>query len=449
VVKLSVWAEKIRQDKERIIEEISKELRERYPWLLEKKLVGEDYEKAREIVRAAVHSSKDLIPEERTEVVGRIMGQVTGYGPLQELFVGTVYVPDLGPVDASEITEVMVVPAPDGLPKAFYSCHGRRYYAGNHYFPNNGALLEYCQKICDDSGRPLVVDSPIQDAWLKDGTRVAVVAFGASPLGPALTMRKSPLLRPPLPMDELVKKNMLPEFAARFCRDLLAKGYAKVGIFGRTDSGKTTFMKAVALFYPREKRIIITETSYEFFLPGFDNCLNLVEVVSNGVVIVDMTMLCNVVNRSNPDISIVGELRSKEIVPALQIAASTSCFLTTGHAGTIRDLRTRIVGMHRDAGIELPRDSLNETISTLFDFVIFLGKETRTKEEKRTLMSIEEVVPGGYRTIIRFDFDEFAATGKRRWLYVNPVSNEMLSKLAFQGAELLPEYKEVKKKYLY
>lgn len=444
------WIKDIQRDRENIIEELSKELRQKHPWLLTKKLVGRDYEKACEIVRTAVLSNKELLFEEKDEAFRRIMGQVTGYGPLQEFFVGTVRVPDISrPVDASEITEIMVVPAPDGPPKVFYSCHGRRYYAGDNYFPDNKVLLEYCQKICDDSGRPLVVDSPIQDVWLKDGTRVAVVAFGASPLGPAVTMRKSPLLMLPLPMDELVKKNMLPEFAARLCRDLLIKGYAKIGIFGRTDSGKTTFMKALALFYPRYKRIIITETSYEFFLPGFDNCLNLVEVISAGVVIVDMTMLCNVVNRSNPDISIVGELRSKEIVPALQIAASTSCFMTTGHAGTIRDLRTRIVGMHRDAGIELPRDSLDETISTLFDFIIFLGKETRTKEEKRTLMSIEEVVPGGYRTIIRFDFDEFAATGKRRWIYENTVSKEKLSRLAFQGAEILPEYKEIKQKYLY
>ncbi|MCL6479394.1 MAG: Flp pilus assembly complex ATPase component TadA [Peptococcaceae bacterium] len=446
---MSDWAERIQRDKENIIEELSKSVRKEHPWLATKKLVGDDYDMAREIVKTAVFNSKELLHEERVEAINRIIGQLTGYGPLQDFFVGTVHVPGIGMVDASEITEIMVVPAPDKPPLVFFGCRGRRFYAGNHYFPDNQRLLEYCQKICDDSERPLVIDSPIQDAWLKDGTRVAVIAFGASPLGPTVTMRKSPLLRPPLPMEKLVKSNMLPEFAARLCRDLLVKGYAKIGIFGRTDSGKTTFMKAMALFYPKRKRIIIAETSYEFYLPGFDNCFNLVEVVSGGKVIVDMALLCNVINRSNPDISVVGELRSKEIVAALQIAASTSCFLTTGHAGNIRDLRIRIAGMHRDAGIELPRDSLDETIATLFDFIIFLGKETRTEEEKRTLMSIEEVIPGGYRTIIRFDFDEFAATGKRRWIYENNVSKEMLSRLAFQGAELLPEYKEIKQKYLY
>ncbi|TEB04700.1 Type IV secretion system protein PtlH [Pelotomaculum schinkii] len=451
---MSVWAEKIQRDKENIIEDLSKNIRKEHSWLVTKKLVGDDYDRAREIVKTAVFNNRELLHEERLETIQHVMGRLTGYGPLQELFVGRVHVPGIGTkdgmVNANEITEIMIVPAPDNKPPiVFFGCRGRRFYAGNHYFHDNQHLLQYCQKICDDSERSLITDSPIQDAWLKDGTRVNVIAFGASPLGPTVTMRKSPLLRPPLPMEELVKSNMLPEFAARLCRDVLNKGYAKVGIFGRTDSGKTTFMKAFALFYPPTKRIIIAETSYEFFLPGFDNCLNLVEVISGGKVIVDMTMLCNAINRSNPDISVVGELRSKEIVAALQIAASTNCFLTTGHAGSISDLRIRIAGMHRDAGIELPRDSLDETISTLSDFIIFFGKETKTQEEKRTMMSMEEVIPGGYRTIIRFDFDEFAASGKRQWIYENTISKEMLSHLAFQGAELLPEYKEIKQKYLY
>ncbi|MEW6727590.1 MAG: CpaF family protein, partial [Bacillota bacterium] len=66
------------------------------------------------------------------------------------------------------------------------------------------------------------------------------------------------------------------------------------------------------------------------------------------------------------------------------------------------------------------------------------------------LMSIVEVTPDGYRTIIRFDEEEFARTkGRtRRWVYEQPVSRERLAKLAFRGADIQPEYEQIHKKYL-
>ncbi|MDQ0287492.1 pilus assembly protein CpaF [Desulfofundulus luciae] len=432
------WLDLEEREKKRIVEEIARSL--------PKDLFTsrKDYAFIEEIVRRAVLTRSDLVaPHEVDDIVKAIAGQATGYGALQEFFLGP---------GAEEITEVMVNPSPDGVPRVFYGKHGRPWYAGNHYFKDNEEALRYFQKICEDSGRPLTEDAPIVDAWLKDGSRLAVFGFKVSPLGVGGTIRKSPLVRPPMPLEKLVENGMLPEFAARMLVDLLVKGHANIGVFGRTDSGKTTFLRALALHIDPLERTFIAETSFELYLPNLQNCINLVEVVVGDRVVVDMGSLVRTMNRNNPDRSIVGEVRGKEIVAASRMAASTSGgFWTTGHAGNVASLRTALKGMYREAGIELPREDLDEEISSMFHFLIFLDKETLTAEARRTLMEVVEVVPGeGYRTVIRFDTGEFAATkGKvRRWIYENPVTPERLSMLAFRGAEVKPEYEEVKERYL-
>jgi len=208
----------------------------------------------------------------------------------------------------------------------------------------------------------------------------------------------------------------------------------------------------MATFIDPSDRTFLGETSMELHLPHLPHCINLVEVVYGDKTIVDMSQICRTMNRNNPDRAILGEIRGKEIVAASQMASSTSGgFWTTGHAGTVRDLRTRIFGMHIEAGIQLPSDFLDEIIASMFDFIIFLDKETKTEHRKRTLMNIIEVTQDGYRDIIRFDYEEFLnSNGKtRRWIYENPIRVETLSKLAFNGATIKPEYESIRgEKYL-
>lgn len=435
------WSDHIERQREQIIDEIATQLSREHPDLFQGKTNLSGMET---LIKNAVLTRDDLAPGETESIIRAIMGQSTGYGVLQEFFTGT---------GAEEITEVFTNPSSDGVPKVFYGKHGRPWPAGRQYFRNNEELLRYCQKVCEDVGRPFTEDAPIVDAWLADGSRIAVVGFKASPLGVSLTIRKSPTTRPPMPLQKLVEFGMLPQFVADLLVDLLVKGHANVGFWGRTDSGKTTFMRALATFIDPLERVFIAETSFEMYMPNLPNCVNLVEVVYGDKTIVGMAQLCKTMNRNNPDRAIVGEIRSKEIIAASQIASSTSGgFWTTGHAGTINDLRTRLFGMYLDGGVQLPREFLDEIIASMFRFVIFLDKETSTEEGKRTFMELVEIIPGeGYKTIIRFDADEFTATGgkTRRWIYESSVSREGLSMLAFRGGEIKPEYEQVREKYLY
>ena len=453
------WLQVVEREKDMIIENLASKIAGENPEFFgDKSLNAEELNKITAIVKNAVLTQKELTPEEQKEATKTILGQITGYGILQDFFTHgqeVVLIGDMGEqriVDAGDITEVFINPTKDG-PITFCSYRGRAWQTEKkYYFKNNDEALRYCQKICEGAGRPFTQDASIVDAWLPDGSRIAVVGFRSSPLGVMATIRKSPLSRPPMPMEKLVDFNMLPSFAANLIRDLLVIGRANVGVFGRTDSGKTTFLRAMANYIDKIDRVFIGETSFEMHIPHLPNCINLVEVVYGDRTIVDLSQICRAMNRNNPDRAILGEIRGKEIVAASQMASSTSGgFWTTAHAGTIRDLRTRMFGMFLEAGIQLPMDFLDEIIASMFDFIIFLDKETKTKDRKRTMMEIIQVTEEGYRTIIKFDYNEFIKSdGKsRRWVFENPITDDMLGKLAFNGGVLKEEYlKPDKNKYL-
>lgn len=433
------WINHIESQKEAIIEDIASGLSREHPELFtEGALVGESYKTAETLIRNSVLTRKDLAPEEHEGVVKTIMGQATGYGPLSDYFIGP---------NTQEITEVMVNPSATG-PKVFYGMHGRLYPGGNQ-FKDNNEVTRYCQKICEDVGRPFTSDAPIVDAWLRDGSRIAVMGFKASPLGTALTIRKSPLVRPPLPLSKLVEYQMLPQFAADLCVDLVVKGHANLGLFGRTGSGKTTVLRAIGQYIDKNERAIIGETSFELAFPDLPNCINLVEVSYGATKLVTMTHICEAINRNNPDRALVGEIRGGEVVAASEIAESTSGgFWTTGHAGGVDELRSKLPKMFYRGGMPLPREYIDEQIGAMFHFLIFLDQAI---DGKPTLMSLVEVTGEEYRTIIRFDEDEFASSNckVRRWIYENPVSRKRISRLAFRGATMRPEYEQVHEKFLY
>ncbi|MGI9951358.1 ATPase, T2SS/T4P/T4SS family [Moorellaceae bacterium AZ2] len=433
------WLQHVEQQKEAIIEEVARQLMRDHPELFSGSLAGGSRLDAEALVRNAVFSRGDLTPDEKKDGVRVIMGQLTGYGPLQEFFTGP---------GAEEVTEVMVNPTPKG-PKVFYGMRGRQYAAPGTYFKDDEEVKRFAQKICEDAGRPFTADSPIVDAWLRDGSRLSVIGFKASPLGTALTIRKSPLVRPPLPLSALVKSGMMPGFIADFLVDLIVQGHANLGVFGRTDSGKTTVLRSLGEQIDPDERVIIGETSFELSLPTLPNCVNMVEVTYGGQKLVDLARICDVINRSNPDRAIVGEIRGGEVVAASEIAESTSGgFWTTGHAGGVDELRSRLPKMFYRGGMALPKEYVDEQIRAMFHFLLFFDKSF---DGKRTLMRVVEVTRDGYRTIFRFDEEEFARTrGQvRRWVYEVPVTTERLGRLAFRGAEVKPEYEQVHEKYFY
>lgn len=436
------WEEVVGNEQEQIIEEIAQQITRNNPGIFgNTSMTPEEYRAIEQLVRSAVVSHPKVAPVEVNEIVSVIMGQASGYGPLQPFFVGQ---------KSLEVTEVMVNPSTTG-PRAFYGRRGRLHPIPKTLFRSNKEATEFVQKICEDTGRFFGEDQPIVDAWLRDGSRLAAMGFKAAPLGTAFTIRKSPLVRPPMPLHALVAYSMFPAFAARLMIEGVIRGHANFGVFGRTDSGKTTVLRAMGNLFEPAERVIVGETSFELSFPHLPNLINLVEVGYADKKIVSMTTICEAILRNNPDRAVVGEIRGGEVVAASEIAESTSGgFCTTGHAGSVQDLCTRLPKMFERGGMKLPLEHVNNQVRSMFDFLFFFDKAF---DGNRTLMTIVEVTGdpvNPYNTIIRFDEDEFAATNGevRRWLYENPVTRKRLSRLAFRGAKNLDEFAGNKEKYI-
>lgn len=433
------WITYLERQKDTIIERLASDISRKHPDFFNKTLIGKERDEAEAMVRSVVYECGDLTVAEKEEAVRVIIGQATGYGPLEEFFVGP---------GAEEITEIMVNAMPDGAPRVFIGLDGRQHPVDKVLFRSNEQLSQYLRKICEDVGRPFTEDAPVVDAWLRDGSRIAVCGYKTTPVGACLTIRKSPLVRPPLPLDKLIENQMFPRFAAPLFRDLIVPGAANLAVCGRTDSGKTAVLRALGLFIDPADRTFVAEVSFELSFPHLPNCVNMVVVGYGDQETVSMSDLCAAFNRHNPDRTIVGEVRGGEIVAAANIAESTSGgFWTSLHAGDEGDLRSRLPKMFQEGGLPLRREDVDVQIRTMFHFLIFLDKAW---DNKRTFMKLVEVTEGGYRTIIRFDTQAFAESrgAVRRWIYENPISEQRLNALAFRGAVIRPEFREIHQQYL-
>lgn len=434
------WGSELKKTKEKIITELGNELRKE--GLLGKLGPEFNYESTRSKVRERVKNRSDVLPEQIEEIVYKIMGQATSYGPLQEFFVGP---------GAEKVEEVTVKPRHGEPPAVFAEIDGETHLMGHHYFDSNSDVVEYADKICQDVGKTFSENVPLLIAWLPDGSRVTIIGFKASPFGVIMIIRKSPVTRPPMPMETLVEHKMLPPFAAELIQNMLVKGHANLGYWGRTGCGKTTFMRAAGIAIDILERLFIAETYFEIFMPDLLNCINLTEVVHDGKKIVSLRDLGKIMNTSNPDRAWLGEVTGEEILVALQMATSLAGFWCTGHAETMKALRSRIWTLFFLAGVNLPKDFLDEIIASMFHFVIFLGRESLTSKRKRILLDIVEVSPtGDHKTIISFDRRKFAESKGQvyKWKYVNPISEESLLDMAFKGAILKPEYEKVHREIL-
>jgi len=121
--------------------------------------------------------------------------------------------------------------------------------------------------------RPLGFDlreSPIVDARLEDGSRVAV-AYPPSTPEVAITIRR--FGRKFLTADDLVRMGSLPRSVLESMASVASKD-GNILIAGGTGSGKTTLLNAVVGLLPGEDRIVVIEDTMEIRC-NHPNCVRL------------------------------------------------------------------------------------------------------------------------------------------------------------------------------
>lgn len=284
-------------------------------------------------------------------------------------------------LEDENITEIMV----NGCDSIFIEKRGEL-IKSNKSFDSEERLMDIIQNIVGDINRTVNERKPIADARLKDGSRVNIVLPPISINGPIVTIRK--FKKENYTLSDLVEMGSLSQKAKEFLEKIVKARY-NIFICGGTDTGKTTFLNALAYYIHKEERVVTIEDLAELKLDTVENLVSLeARDTSIEEAQVSIRDLIKTALRMRPDRIIVGEVRDSAVIDLMN-AYNTGHdgSISTGHGNSTKDMITRLITMFL-MGMELPEQAIKKQIASAIDIFVHLG---RNKNNKRVVFSIDEV----------------------------------------------------------
>ncbi len=313
---------------------------------------------------------KPLRAEEFRKLVGELMDEVLGLGPLEPLLADPT------------VNDILV----NGHRNVFVERNGILERARAR-FRDERHLLRIIEKIVSRVGRRVDESSPWVDARLEDGSRVNAIIRPCAIDGPSLSIRK--FSRNPLTLARMVELGTITEPAARFLRALV-EARMNILISGGTGSGKTTLLNAISAAIDDRSRIVTIEDAAELQLQQ----AHVVRLETrppnpNGQGAVIQRDLVRNALRMRPDRIIVGEVRGAEAFDMLQaMNTGHDGSMTTVHANSARDALGRVEQMVTMIGLDLPLSAVRAQVASGIQIVLQVA---RLSDGSRRLLSISEI----------------------------------------------------------
>lgn len=307
---------------------------------------------------------------ERKQLVGDVLDELLGLGPLEPLLKDPT------------ITDILV----NGPVNVFVERFGQLEPTPVR-FKDDKHLMRIIQKIVSAVGRRIDESSPMVDARLPDGSRVNAVVPPLALDGSLLSIRK--FARVPIGMDRLVEIGSIPPQLAEVLKAVVASR-RNVLISGGTGSGKTTLLNAMSAYVDGRERIVTIEDSAELQLQQ-RHVVRLETRPANIEGKGEITQRDLVKNalRMRPDRIILGEVRAGEAFDMLQaMNTGHEGSMTTVHANTPRDALSRIEQMIGMSGIDIPARSARAQIASAIHVVV---QVSRLSDGHRKLVSVAEI----------------------------------------------------------
>ena len=316
------------------------------------------------------HEKAPLAAPERERLIGEILNELFGLGPLEPL------------LEDHAISDILV----NGASNVYIEKHGVLERT-NVSFTDDRHLMRIIDRIVSMVGRRVDEVSPMVDARLKDGSRVNVIIPPLSLDGPIVSIRRFGY--EPLTADNLIEnKTLTPDML-----QLLAgavEGRLNIVISGGTGAGKTTLLNVLSAFIPSAERIVTIEDAAELQLKQ-EHVVRLETRPPNieGKGVVKQRQLVINALRMRPDRILVGEVRGEEALDMLQaMNTGHEGSLTTVHANTPRDAISRLETMVAMAGLNLADKAIRQQIASAFDLIV---QVTRLTDGGRKITSISEI----------------------------------------------------------
>ncbi len=343
------------------------------------------------VLSLLIEEDAALNARERERLVGEVLDELLGLGPLEPLLAD------------ESITDILV----NGHKTVFVERFGLLEKVPTR-FQDERHLLRIIQKIVSAVGRRVDESSPFVDARLADGSRVNAIVAPLAIDGSLLSIRKFAKQR--ISMARLVELGSVPAEVAEVM-SAIVRSRRNVLISGGTGSGKTTLLNALSSFIDGRERIVTIEDSAELQLQQ-EHVARLETRPPNIEGRGEITQRDLVKNalRMRPDRIIVGEVRSGEAFDMLQaMNTGHDGSMTTVHANTARDALSRVEQMIGMSGIEISPASARAQIASAINVVIQIGRQA---DGRRRLLSLSEVVGMEGQTITMQEIFRFKMAGR-------------------------------------
>jgi pilus assembly protein CpaF len=276
-------------------------------------------------------------------------------------------------------------------------------------------MVEVLQMLARRAGateRSLSTSSPILDLQLPGGERLAAT-YQVSHRPYAVIRQHNTL---DVTLDDIAGgapelDEMIDPLMRDFLRASVAAGL-NIMVAGRAGAGKTTMLRALASEIPVDEPFVLLEESRELgfhrsehhnWVMSFESRDGHGERGPDGRPAGEITIadLIPVSLRMGAQRIIVGEVRSREIVPMLEAMTTSRGSMCTIHARTAASVTDRIIQLALSYGPAMTPDLAQRTAANGLDLIVYvnLADETGIGGRKhRFVASIEEVTgtaPGG------------------------------------------------------
>ena len=365
-----------------------------------------------------------LSVSERDAILGDVLDEVFGFGPLEPL------------LRDKTISDILV-----NTHKHVYVERRGRLESVPAAFQDDQHLLRVIDRIVSGVGRRIDDSSPMVDARLPDGSRVNAIIPPLAVDGPLLSIRRFPADR--LKADDLVGFKALAPNWLEFLRHCV-NARLNCLVSGGTGAGKTTLLNVLSSFISDRERIVTIEDAAELQLHQVHVArLETRPPNVEGKGAVRQRQLVVNALRMRPDRIIVGEVRGEEALDMLQaMNTGHDGSLTTVHANTPRDALARLETMIAMANVNLPDKAMRSQIVSAIQIIV---QQARMSDGTRKVTSVSEItgMEGDIITmqeIFRFEKQGLGQDGKVLGRFVaTGVRPKVCERLKAAGIQLAPD----------
>ena len=327
-------------------------------------------EHERRSLTGAVHSL-----DEPERVVGQIVADVAGFGPLQPF------------LDDPTVEEIWIN-RPD---RVFVAREGRPELTSVMLTATQ--VRELIDRMLSTSGRRLDVSQPFVDAMLPGGHRLHVVLEGISRGFAAVNIRK--FVARAHSLDDLVGLGTIDESAARFL-DACVKAGLNIVVSGGTQAGKTTLLNCLAAAIPSNQRLITVEEVFELQCGHPDwVAMQTRQAGLEGTGGIDLRALVKEALRMRPSRIVVGEVRAGESLDMLLALNAGLPGMASLHASSGRQALVKLCTLPLLAGENIGSAFVVPTVATSVDVVIHTGLDAEGRRRVREVLAVTGRVENG------------------------------------------------------